>query len=71
MFSLEFGVVVKIKQFNISTPENQGKTVQVQFVDIFHLLLVRPPPAANISLGAGFLFSCDDARLSRNRKDNC
>jgi hypothetical protein len=70
LLSLEDVVVYKT-QFNISTYYKQCTTIQVNLVDIIDLLLVRPQPAANISLWAGFLFFCDNARLSLNRKENC
>lgn len=54
MLSLE-EVVVYIKQFNFLTYRKQYNTVQVQFVDIIHLINVRPPSAAKNIIGGRFL----------------
>ena len=44
MFSPEFGVVVKIRHFSISTYEDYAKTDQIQLGDVICLFLNRPPP---------------------------
>jgi len=46
-------VVVYKTRFTISTYSKQRVTIQVHFVDVIDLLLVRPQPAENISLWAG------------------